>query len=267
MERELHILNHKVRISDSGKGRTLVLLHGFPESLEIWEDLSRDLTKTYRIIGIDLPGFGGTECFGYVHTMEDMAEMVKGVLDELGVRKYVLCGHSMGGYVALAFAEKFASHLNGLILFHSSAAADSMEKQADRDRAIQAVKADKKAFVFQLLERLFAPENLPLMKEPLEKLKRVASETSPQAIIAALEGMKIRKDRIGLLKTFTFPVLYIVGKKDVVLQADQLILQAKTAIDPEVLLLENAGHMGFYENPVTVEKGIRGFLRKCFGKK
>lgn len=264
MSKVVDIHGRKTRISDEGKGRVLVLLHGFPESLEIWDFLAKSLSGSYRIIRIDLPGFGGSECFGYVHSMEEMAEQVKGVLDELGLRKYVLCGHSMGGYVAMAFAEKYPKNLSGLIMFHSSAQADSEEKKNDRDRAIAAVKADKKAFVSALLEKLFAPENLPLMKRELESLKRIASVTSAQAIIAALEGMKIRRDGRHVLSQLTTPVLFIVGKKDVVLAAESLITQAKTCKDGQVLLLENAGHMGFYENPVTVEKGIRGFLRKCY---
>lgn len=264
MSEIIDIHGRKTRFCDEGKGRVLVLLHGFPESLEIWETLSVALSRSYRVIRIDLPGFGRSECLGYMHSMEEMAAQVKGVLDELGLRKYVLCGHSMGGYVAMAFAEMFPENVSGLIMFHSSAQADSEEKKNDRDRAISAVKADKKAFVSAFLERLFAPENLPLMKRELEALKQIASETSAQAIIAALEGMKIRKDRSDVLRQLSTPVLFIVGKKDVVLSAEALIAQSKTCRDGRVLLLGNAGHMGFYENPVTVEKGIRGFLRKCY---
>ncbi|MCC7301785.1 MAG: alpha/beta hydrolase [Bacteroidia bacterium] len=263
----IELFGRKIGYSDSGKGRVLVFLHGFPESRVIWEPLTKALSGSYRIITIDLPGFGDSECIGYVHSMDAMADHVKMLLDELSLRKYVICGHSMGGYVALAFAARFRNHLSGLILFHSTAAADAPEKRTDRDRAIAAVKADKRAFVFQLLERLFAPENLPLMTEPLEQLKRIAGNTSPQAIVAALEGMKIRTDYIAMLPELEFPVLFIAGKKDVIIPCTSIQAQAKKCREGEVLLLENAGHMGFFESPVTSEKGIRGFLRKCFGKK
>ena len=196
--------------------------------------------------------------------MEEMADQVKHLLDHLKLRKYVIIGHSMGGYVAMAFAEKHAGHVSGLCMFHSSTAPDSEEKKLDRDRAIEAVKADKKAFVFALLDKLFAPENLPLMKKQIEKLRVIANSASPQAIIAALEGIKIRADRTALLKTFTFPVLYVVGKKDKVLPAEALIAQSKLPEQGGSLFLENAGHMGFYESPDTVKKAMRGFLRKCW---
>ncbi len=264
MVKTIEIQGRRTRYSDAGKGRVVVFLHGFPESLEIWDSLTKELSSTYRVISPDLLGFGGSECSGYVHSMEEMADQVKALLDHLKLRKYAMVGHSMGGYVSVAFAEKYAEHLSGICMFHSSAAADPMEKRADRDRAIEAVKADKKAFVFALLDKLFAPENLPLMKDQIETLRRIAGNTSPQAIIAALEGMKVRANRIPLLETLKVPVFYVVGKKDKVLPAEELIRQSKLPDQGASLLLENAGHMGFYESPDTVRKAIRGFLRNCF---
>src|SRR4051812_6939833 len=97
----------KVRYSDKGKGRVIVLLHGFLESLEIFDELSAKLSKSFRVISIDLPGHGQTPVLGYIHSMELMAQCVKSVLDSLHLKKYVVVGHSMGGYAALAFAELF----------------------------------------------------------------------------------------------------------------------------------------------------------------
>src|SRR3990167_3395223 len=127
--KSLDIQGRKTRFSDEGKGRAVVFLHGFPESLEIWGALSKELKSTYRIICPDLLGFGGSECSGYVHNMEEMAAQVKSLLDHLKLRKYVIVGHSMGGYAAMAFAEKYGKHLSGLCMFHSSAAADPTEKR------------------------------------------------------------------------------------------------------------------------------------------
>src|ERR1700683_2040039 len=88
----------KIRYSDEGKGRAIILLHGFPESLEIWKDFSTELSKHYRVIAIDLPGFGESECIGYTHSMELMAQCVHEVMRPLNLRRYILVGHSMGGY-------------------------------------------------------------------------------------------------------------------------------------------------------------------------
>ncbi len=253
-----------VRFSDEGEGRAVVFIHGFPESLKIWEEVSKKLSKSYRVIAMDLPGFGETHCLGYVHSMEIMADLVKSVMDTLGLRRYAVVGHSMGGYVALALARKYAGNICGLCLFHSSASADSEEKKADRDRAIEAVKKDKKAFVFQLLEKLFAEETLPLMKERLAGLKEIAASASAQSIIAALEGMKNRKESTDVISDAAYPVLYIIGKKDKVLPWEVLKKQAMLAKKGRSVLLENSGHMGFYEAPETVLKELKRFLRESF---
>src|SRR3972149_4760338 len=120
MIKQAEFRNVKVRYSDKGKGRVIVLLHGFLESLEIWDEFSNKLSKRFRVLAIDLPGHGKTPAIGYVHSMELMAECAKAVLDSLELRKYVVAGHSMGGYVALAFAEMFPQNLSGLCIFHST---------------------------------------------------------------------------------------------------------------------------------------------------
>src|ERR1044071_7202110 len=114
------VLGAKVRYADTGKGRVVVLLHGFLESLEVWfgNGFAQELAQHFRVIAIDLPGHGKSDCVGYVHRMERMADVVKGVMDELGLRRYAMVGHSMGGYVALAFAERYKENLCGLCLFH-----------------------------------------------------------------------------------------------------------------------------------------------------
>ena len=114
-----------VTFSDTGKGRAIVLLHGFLGSHQIWEHTIAELSKSYRVIAIDLPGHGATDCFGYVHTMDLIAKCVKAVMDDLRLKKYVIIGHSMGGYAGLAFADLFPDNLKGLCLFHSSAYADT----------------------------------------------------------------------------------------------------------------------------------------------
>jgi pimeloyl-ACP methyl ester carboxylesterase len=118
----------KVSFLDKGKGRVVVLLHGFLGSSQLWEKTIADLSKSYRVIAIDLPGHGKTPCFGYAHSMDLMAKCVKAVMDSLRLKKYVIIGHSMGGYAGLAFADLFPDHLKGLCLFHSSSYPDSDEK-------------------------------------------------------------------------------------------------------------------------------------------
>jgi pimeloyl-ACP methyl ester carboxylesterase len=105
MIKSVNYKNEKVTFSDSGKGKAVVLLHGFLGSHKIWEQTINNLSTSYRVIAIDLPGHGNTECLGYAHSMDLMAKCVKSVLDSLRLKKYIIIGHSMGGYVGLAFAD------------------------------------------------------------------------------------------------------------------------------------------------------------------
>ena len=154
----------RVTYSDTGKGRVVVLLHGFLGSHEIWEQTITNLSKSYRVIAIDLPGHGGTDNFGYVHSMELIAKCVKKVLEQLKLKRYVLVGHSMGGYAALAFADLFPDDIRGICLYHSSAYADSEEKKRDRSRSVKVVKANHKIYTSEVIRNLFASKNLKYLR-------------------------------------------------------------------------------------------------------
>ena len=257
----------KIRYSDKGKGRTIVLLHGFLESLEVFDKLSDKLSKTFRVISIDLPGHGQTPSIGYMHSMELMAECSKSVLDFLDLKRYVVVGHSMGGYVALAFAELFPKNVSGLCLFHSTAMPDSEEKKKDRDRIAAVVMKDHTQFVSDLIPKLFAKENIPMLKNEVAKAKTIALNTSKEGIVAALKGMKERPSRELVLKNSFYPVLFIIGKQDVILAWENLLLLTSLPKKSFQTVLEHAGHMGFYEAPDETFKALKKFSRICFRKR
>lgn len=260
------VLDAKVRYADAGKGRVVVLLHGFLENLEVWfgNNFAQDLAKHYRVIAIDLPGHGKTECIGYVHRMERMAAVVKGVMDELGLRRYTLVGHSMGGYVALAFAEKYPEHVCGLCLFHSSTYSDSAEKKIDRERAIRLVKKAPTKYTSALIQNLFALANVNYFRVEIAWLKRMAAKTKAQGIIASLEGMKIRKNRENVLRYAAFPVLMIAGKRDNVIPLEVSEKQKDLAVDQRYLALDKCGHMGFLEAKEKSLKKLKAFCGYTF---
>ena len=121
--------NTSVHFTISGKGSAIVLLHGFLENNTMWNEITKVLSKRNKVICIDLLGHGKTENHGYIHTMEDQAEMVKAVLNHLHLRKYIIIGHSMGGYIALAYSKLFPQNIKGLCLMNSTALPDSEEKK------------------------------------------------------------------------------------------------------------------------------------------
>ncbi|MFO0356846.1 MAG: alpha/beta fold hydrolase [Sphingobacteriaceae bacterium] len=253
-----------VTFSDQGKGRVVVLLHGYLGSKEIWQSTIQNLAKSYRVIAIDLPGHGATPNIGYVHSMELMAKCVKKVMDDLRLKKYVIIGHSMGGYAALAFAELFPENLKGLCLFHSTALADSEEKKKDRNRAIKLVKADKRVYTKSTIQNLFATKNIKYLKDEVAFATKIALATSKQGAVAALEGMKDRPNRDIILGLVEYPVMMVIGEHDNILPYQSLMEQANTIKNKHVLFLEHDGHMGFLESPRSVNKAIRKFLRSCY---
>jgi len=251
--------NTKISYSDAGKGTTIVLLHGFLENQTMWQDLVPELSKKYRVITIDLLGHGESGCLGYVHSMEENAAAVRAVLSELRIRKAIFVGHSMGGYVALAFAELFPASVKGLVLQNSTSKADSEERKTNRDRAIKAVKKDYVGFVRLSIANLFNPDNRERLVGEIEKVKTEALKTPLQGIVASLEGMKIRKDRETILHSATYPILLILGKKDPVLNYEDNLKQIEdTAVK---LVAFPDGHMSHIENRDQLKKELLGFFK------
>lgn len=258
------ILAHKgidIFYTDQGKGQVVVLLHGFLENATMWNQIRPELSKKNRVICIDLLGHGQTGCLGYIHTMELMAEAVEAILHHLKIRRSIFIGHSMGGYVALAFAEKQPDALKGLCLLNSTAKADSQEKQKNRDRAIKAVKQNHKTFVRVSIPNLFRPKNRTVFSEEIKTLKKEALKTPAQGIVAALEGMKIRDHRDMLLHFSPYKKLLIIGKKDPVLVYDSLIDQVK-GTEVEVVEFPD-GHMSHIENYEECLFELQWFIKKC----
>ena len=171
MSKTIHFKNTTISYTDQGKGTAIVFLHGFLENQKMWEAFVPELSKKYRIITIDLLGHGNSESLGYVHSMEDNADVVYAVLAELRIRKAALVGHSMGGYVALAFAELYPEAVKGLVLLNSTSRADSEERKANRDRAIKAVKQNYSNFVRLSIANLFSENNRERLATEIEQVK------------------------------------------------------------------------------------------------
>lgn len=246
--------------SDSGNGRAIIFLHGFLENLGMWDDISRQLPASYRKISLDLPGHGASENLAYVHRMEDMAELVNALMEHLKIRKAFLVGHSMGGYVALAFGDKYPEKIRGVVLMNSSAKADTDQKKKDRNRAIALVKENHKAFIRNAIPMLFRPKNRSLLREDVNRVKAEALKTSKRGVIAALEGMKIREDRELMLQFAPYDFLFIAARYDPVIPF--AMLEEQLQWEKVIPVVSENGHMGHLEDPALIVREIKGFLRK-----
>lgn len=257
--KNINYKNTQISYSDIGKGTAVVLLHGFLENREMWNPIVEILSQKYRLICIDLLGHGDSESLGYVHTMEDNADVVHAVLSELKIRKAIFGGHSLGGYVSLAFAELYPEKVKGLMLINSTSRADSDQRKENRDRAILAVKKDHTAFVRLSIANLFSPENRNRLKDEIEHVKVEALKTPLQGIVASLEGMKIRNDREVLLHFAPYPILLILGKKDPVLNYDENVDQVENT-SVELVSFED-GHMSPIENKNMLLDVMQRFIK------
>lgn len=250
-----------VHYSDQGTGETLVFLHGFLEDLSMWDSIIETFSDK-RCICIDLLGHGETQNSGPVHGMEDQALLVKKTLDHLQVDKALLIGHSMGGYIALAFAELYPEMTAGICLMNSSAQQDSEEKKRNRDRGIVAAELNHKTFVRVAIPNLFAPENRDVFKKEIRQISDRAVQMSKEGITAALEGMKVRPDRTHLLGKDSLPVLMVIGKKDPALDYQQLLIQANLNGVQKVIFPD--GHMSHFENKSELIKALKDFANQIY---
>lgn len=261
MIKSIKIKGVPVRFDDSGSGEVLVFLHGYLESIEIWEAFTRPLETDYRIIRIDLPGHGETGIFGPVSGMETMAEAVKGVLDHLQIGRAFIAGHSMGGYTALAALEYFPEIFKAICLFHSHTLADSDEVRAKREREAGLVgKGLLRLLVSQNIPNMYATRNLDQHKDAVEFSMKIARGLSEEGVIAAIHGLKERPDRSGILSGAKVPCLNIIGMLDNYIPFEDVSM--KTVLPPgsSRLILEGSGHMGFIEEPEKCRNGIIQFL-------
>lgn len=246
--------------SDEGQGEPVILLHGFLENSAMWNFIKPDLLKKHRVICMDLLGHGRTGSLGNVHSMEDMASTLETLMDHLGLDKAIIFGHSMGGYVALAFAELFPYYIRGLALINTSPLPDTKEKRVMRDRAIKAVSQNKRLFVSMAVQNLFAEKNHVSLKKDIQLAKNVAMQTSLQGIVAALAGMKIRKNRVDVLKKINCQKMIVIGRNDMVMDVEAL---DKVVRNINIDIIEfSDGHMSHIENKTELTYACMHFIEK-----
>ena len=250
-----------LHVCDSEKGdRCIVLLHGYLESMLVWEDFVPLLYKQVRVVTLDIPGHGISEVKGDTHSMEYLADTVLAMLDGLGIERCTLVGHSMGGYVALAFCEKYPERLDGVVLLSSTPNADSEEKKVNRRREIELVKAGKKDLLARTAPQAgFANDNVRAMKDYIDDLTEIVHLTEDDGIVALLNGMIGRRDMNSMLQQSPVRQLFILGRKDNYISAETAEAMVANHPQAEVGWLENSGHQGFLEEPEACAKLLLDF--------
>jgi pimeloyl-ACP methyl ester carboxylesterase len=253
----------RINYSDSGKGHVVVLLHGYLESSEVWDGFADKLAEKFRVIAVDLPGSGLSDTFDETHSMEFMAGVINELIDHLNLKKVFITGHSLGGYVTLAFLELFSDRLSGYCLFHSSPFPDTSETAEKRKREIEIVKMGKKNLMYpDNVVRMFATSNLEKFAKELQRSKDIASRIPGDGIIAVLNGMMIRPSRLVYMEQGRVPCLWILGKMDNYIPCEQIQKRVNLPSNAKTVVLENSGHMGFIEEEENSVKAITDFVNQ-----
>ena len=264
--RILTVDGRTVHYRDEGRNNepTLVLLHGFLQNLDVWTSYVLSYMSSLRVITIDLPGHGLTDSFCDVHTTDFMAGIVKEVLNAAGVDQCVMVGHSMGGYVALAFAERYPYCLKGLGLVNSHALADTDEQRDRREEVCRMAQENVASYIVGFVGSLFDESRRAALSADINDLQSQCLHTTAASVIAAQRGMSHRPSRIAVLQQLDVPVYFIFGNNDPRLPIELAVAQTLVPRRSESLLLENVGHMAFLEEREYVKPRLLSFVQNCY---
>lgn len=251
----------KIIFSEYGQGFPVIFLHGFGETKELWQSFLNRLSTKYRAIAPDLPGFGKSPLLKKEFSLDDVAAEVNKWIEGMNIQECIMIGHSMGGYITLAFAKRYPQKIKGIGLFHSSVFEDTPEKKEIRDKVTQFIKKNGVTpYMENFVPDLFYSENQTRMMEVIRRQVEVGSSANVESLSAYLAAMKNREDSAAFIKVLDKPVLMIIGRNDPSVPYETSMEQAGLLKQPHMHLLEETGHMGMFEHEketlIYVEKFV-----------
>lgn len=265
MDKEINWRNSKIAYNVQGNGQPVLLLHGFAEDGEIWKNQQEFLKDKFKLIVPDIPGSGRSPFNEAFVTMDDFSEIIHPILDQEKINRIVLIGHSMGGYISLAFAEKYPERLLGLGLFHSTSYPDTEEKKLARKKSIEFIREHGAAdFIRNTIPNLFAPSFCESHPEQIRDLIETYSALPAEALVQYSEAMILRPDRTSVLRNFQKPVLFILGEEDKAVPFQDSLKQSHLPTISFIHILKMNGHMGMIENPEKCNGFLVEFLQNSF---
>lgn len=264
------INNIQLAYDDHGIGLPVIFLHAFPLNRHMWDgELTALLAEErFRLVALDWRGFGESDIASEstphppISTMELLADDVAGLMDSLGIQKAILCGLSMGGYVAFAFLRKYQQRLAGLILADTRPAADTPEAQANRENVARIAETQGTGAIADLqVPRLISDYTRRHHPEVEARIRQMIDAATPEGIAAASRGMARRPDSTELLAAISCPTLVIEGEQDALIPPAEAQGYASRIPDAQFVLIPRAGHLSNLEQPGAFIQVISGFLR------
>lgn len=251
----------RIHFTEQGRGVPVVLVHGYLETSEILAGFAKILSGNHRVLSIDLPGHGLSDPYDEIYSMEFMAGSVASLLDHLHIEKAFVAGHSLGGYITLAFAERYPRKLTGYCLLHSHPLPDDAEKAEKRNAEISLVADGKKnTFIPGNISRLYAGKNLERFHAEVQRSTEVALQIPGDTIIKVLRGMIARPTGVNVIEKGNIPLLWILGTMDNLIDHWSILDKVRLPGNAVVHILNNSGHMGFIEEESEVAEIVSGFI-------
>ncbi|MCA1849465.1 MAG: alpha/beta fold hydrolase [Acidobacteria bacterium] len=252
----------EISYSETGSGTPVVLLHGYPFNRSMWSEQVEALSAKHRVITPDLRGHGESTAEGSdPATMEEMARDVAALMDGLEIKRAVLGGLSMGGYVTLAFDRLFPWRVRALVLADTRAGADTDEARRGREEmAARALKEGMGAIADALVPKLLAPASISERPEIVTRVREMILGTKPEGAAAALRGMALRRDQTDLLPEVIAPTLIIVGREDALTPPAEAELMHREIRGSRLRVIEGAGHISNVERPAEFNRALVEFL-------
>lgn len=251
-----------VHIYDSkGEGRAIIFLHGYLETLYIWEEFKALFESKYRVVLLDLPGHGLTGSAREVNSMELMASLVKGVMDLCSISKASLVGHSMGGYVAAQFLCDYPSSCESIIFMNSTPYSDTEQKREERGREISLVLNSKLNAIASLsVPKMFADINLRKYDQKIQETLELIDTHDPEGIVATIRGLAERNDNSDVIKASEIPVLFILGDLDNYITKPVIERIVEDFSNTKIVTIPNTGHCTFIEEMLLCRDALQAFL-------
>ena len=247
---------------DEGSGPAIVLLHGFPFDRTMWRDQVEGLRSSYRVIAPDLRGLGETRSSAEVATMDQMARDVAALLDQLEIDRAVICGLSMGGYVAFDFQHSFPDRVRALVLAGSRAPADNDQEKQNRERQAARMLAEgMKGIAVETLPKLLGQETLARKPEVVKRVREMIERSDAHGAAAAQRGMAARRDYSGDLAQINVPTLIVVGREDSIRPVSDAEFMHSQIRNSRLEIIDGAAHVSNLEQPEVFNRALRAFLQ------
>ncbi len=252
-----------VHVCESGKGeKAIILLHGYLETLYIWDEFRKMLPDSSRIVSIDLPGHGLTGSHSESNSMEFCAAVLKALCDKLGIAKAIIIGHSMGGYIGQRFLKDYPEYISALIHFNSNPYADNPDKKEQRLKEIEFIKNGKLTHLAQIaIPNMYSKENLRQFDEKIVETVEICETHDPLGIASSVRGLMTRDDNVELLRSASVPVAFVFGDNDSYASMEVIQKIKSDLPDAKHFIIKNTGHNSFIERPVSVMESISELVK------